>query len=287
MNLSSRKVLPLFGELSLTPLFLNDSIACWLVNMVALEACCSKEYPRDGFVVSSYLSLLAMLMDKEEDVHELRARHIVDSFFSDQEMLAFFKGLARHLRLGSRYFAAIQKIEAYKHDKRVFIAVHKFFYHNLKIIVRLIWSFFTVQQRASVPTRDRSVCVIRRSKTIGTWWYHHSVREVPSIQSALKGYNGLIASKSFGYSSSFPQRRHTSLDAPPPTASTRLRPPTYPLRRKELYLQAVDEILADHSLPCRCSAPSPPGQVPLSQRGCVVPKSLFLWPEGGATRLET
>ncbi|TVU39559.1 hypothetical protein EJB05_12984, partial [Eragrostis curvula] len=46
-----------FGELSLSPLFLNDVMACWLVNMLALEsveatnALCWD----DGYVMSSYV----------------------------------------------------------------------------------------------------------------------------------------------------------------------------------------------------------------------------------------
>ncbi|KAF0914873.1 hypothetical protein E2562_032793 [Oryza meyeriana var. granulata] len=147
MDLRSKKAPPLLGELSLTPMFLNDFIACWLINMAALEACMATwtvageeghPFVSDGFVISSYLSFLALLMDKEEDVHELRAKHIITSFFSDEELLAFFKGLSRHLRLGTRYFAMIQKIGAYNRDRRVFIVVHKFFYHNLKTIVTLI-----------------------------------------------------------------------------------------------------------------------------------------------------
>mgnify|MGYP000886452938 CR=1 FL=1 len=66
----------IFSQLSLTPLFINDFTACWLVNLAAYEACVSTGWPSDGFVISSYISLLAMLMDKEEDVHELRAKSI-------------------------------------------------------------------------------------------------------------------------------------------------------------------------------------------------------------------
>uniref|UniRef100_A0A0A9AKK7 Uncharacterized protein n=1 Tax=Arundo donax TaxID=35708 RepID=A0A0A9AKK7_ARUDO len=138
MSLSNKSPL-LFGELSLTPLFLNDFTACWLVNMAALEASTSLlDGPSDGFIVSSYLSLLAMLMDKEEDVHELRAKHLIVSFFSNEDMLAFFKGLAKHLRLGIRYFAIIEKIVDYKRDKRVPIVLHKFVYHNFRIILTLL-----------------------------------------------------------------------------------------------------------------------------------------------------
>ncbi|CAM0870765.1 unnamed protein product [Alopecurus aequalis] len=128
----------IFGELSLTPLFLDDTNACWLVNMAAYEACISTLYPSDGFVVSSYLSLLAMLMDKEEDVHQLRANHLLQSFFSDREMVEFFKGLARHLRLGYRYFVLLSQIHDYKRDRPIRIAIHKFLYNNFRAIVALL-----------------------------------------------------------------------------------------------------------------------------------------------------
>jgi hypothetical protein len=128
----------IFGELSLTPLFLNEFTACWLVNMAALEACTSTCYPSDGFVISSYLSLMAALIDGEEDAHELRAKHLLESFFSNREMVDFFKGLARHLRLGHGYFVLVAKIHDYKRDRPVRIAIHKFVYNNFKTIVALL-----------------------------------------------------------------------------------------------------------------------------------------------------
>ncbi|KAM3191045.1 hypothetical protein ACQJBY_068783 [Aegilops geniculata] len=128
----------LAGELSLTQLFLNDYTASWLVNMAALEACTSTGWPSDGYTISSYVSLLAMLMDKEEDVHELRAKHLVRSFFSNQEMLDLFKGLACHLRLGGRYFGILKKIDDYKRGRPVRIVVHKFLYKYFKNIVAVL-----------------------------------------------------------------------------------------------------------------------------------------------------
>jgi hypothetical protein len=128
----------IFGELSLTPLFLDDTTACRLVNMAAFEACTSTRYPSDGFVISSYLSFLAMLMDKEEDVHQLREKHLLRSFLSNREMVDFFKGLARHMRLGHRYFVLVSKIHDYKCERPVRIALHKFLYNNFRAIVALL-----------------------------------------------------------------------------------------------------------------------------------------------------
>ncbi|OEL29461.1 hypothetical protein BAE44_0009519 [Dichanthelium oligosanthes] len=72
-DMSLRKK-PVLGELSLSPLFLNDVTACWLVNMATLEASTAASWDSDGFVVSSYLSVVATLMDRKEDVHELRSK---------------------------------------------------------------------------------------------------------------------------------------------------------------------------------------------------------------------
>ncbi|RCV15737.1 hypothetical protein SETIT_3G081800v2 [Setaria italica] len=134
----SRSGCLLGDELSMSPVFLNDFTACWLVNMAAFEARISTRYPMDGFLVSSYLSLLALLMDKEEDVQKLRAHHIVNGLLSNQEMLDFFKTIARHLRLGYRFFALLEAIEGYKTERRVWIMVHRFLYLHWKTIVTLI-----------------------------------------------------------------------------------------------------------------------------------------------------
>ncbi|CAN6170462.1 unnamed protein product [Urochloa humidicola] len=133
MNLRKRLVL---GELSLSPLFLNDVTACWLVNMAALEACAA--WDLDGFVVSSYLSVVAMLMDRKEDVHELRSKGVLRSFFSNTQTLAFFKGLGRHLHLGGRYVVVLEQIESYKRNRPVRITAHRFLYKNYRIIAAVL-----------------------------------------------------------------------------------------------------------------------------------------------------
>nr|CAB3494876.1 unnamed protein product [Digitaria exilis] len=66
-DMGVRKGHLLGGELFLAPLVLDGLNACWLVNMVALEAC----WPETG-IVCSYVFLLAMLVNRAEDVHELR-----------------------------------------------------------------------------------------------------------------------------------------------------------------------------------------------------------------------
>ncbi|KAF8672464.1 hypothetical protein HU200_049677 [Digitaria exilis] len=137
----------LFAELSLSPLFLSEVTACWLVNMAALEASTSgarsameeeEEEASDDFVVSSYLSVLAMLMDRKEDVHELRRRRVLHGALSNKEALGFFKGLGQHLRFGSRYYATLEGIDSYKRHKSVRITAYKFVYNNYKFIAAFL-----------------------------------------------------------------------------------------------------------------------------------------------------
>ncbi|CAL5007919.1 unnamed protein product [Urochloa decumbens] len=129
-----------FGELSLSPLFLNDVTACWLVNMAALEA--STAWDSDGFVVSSYLSVLAMLMDREEDVHHLRAKGLLRSIFSNARTMDFFKGLAQHLRLGGRQVILLDQIESYKRSRPLRIFLHRRIYGSYKTMT--IASLFSI-----------------------------------------------------------------------------------------------------------------------------------------------
>ncbi|KAL6861752.1 hypothetical protein ACP4OV_017452 [Aristida adscensionis] len=129
---------PVLGELALSPLFLDDVTASWLVNVAALEASTAASCESDGVVVSSYLSVLAMLMDRKEDVHELRGRGVLRGHFSNTQTLAFFKGLGRRLRLGGRYVVVLEQIEAYKRNRPVRIAVHRFLYKNSKIIAAVL-----------------------------------------------------------------------------------------------------------------------------------------------------
>ncbi|CAO2176162.1 unnamed protein product [Urochloa humidicola] len=134
---------PFTGELSLSPLFLNEVTASWLVNMAALEA--STAWDLNGFVVTSYLSVLAMLMDREEDVHHLRAKELLRSIFSNTRTMDFFKGLAQHLRFGgtgSYYITVLEQIEAYKRYRPVRIFLHRLIYGSYKTMT--IASLFSI-----------------------------------------------------------------------------------------------------------------------------------------------
>ena len=126
----------LFGKLFLAPVFLNDLTACWLVNMAAYEASAGRS--ADDYAVSSYLYLVALLMNREDDVQQLRARCIVHSTFSNTQTLDFFKGLAPHLHFGRQYDRVLQDLLDYRRDRPVFVAVHKFLYNNFKTIITVL-----------------------------------------------------------------------------------------------------------------------------------------------------
>ncbi|KAF8720678.1 hypothetical protein HU200_023580 [Digitaria exilis] len=132
-DMGVRKGHLLGGELFLAPLVLDGLNACWLVNMVALEAC----WPETG-IVCSYVFLLAMLVNRAEDVHELRVRRILHGDFSDQHALDFVMSLVRPLCIPDHYARIQQQLEAYKRNRWAWIAVHRFFYGNFKTIVTVL-----------------------------------------------------------------------------------------------------------------------------------------------------
>ncbi|KAL6654576.1 hypothetical protein ACP70R_008041 [Stipagrostis hirtigluma subsp. patula] len=128
---------PFFAKLSLVPLSLDSVTTCWLVNMAAFEICAATSLA-DDYYVNSYLSVVALLMNQEDDVRELRDRRIVQSFSSDQQTLEFFKGLAPNLVTGGAYWRLIADLEKYKHKRRMWISIYRFVYNNTKIIATVL-----------------------------------------------------------------------------------------------------------------------------------------------------
>ncbi|KAJ1277058.1 hypothetical protein BS78_05G264800 [Paspalum vaginatum] len=129
----------LFPELSLLPLSLNRSRASWLINMAALELCTTSDFyaaEDQESAVCSYLLLLAMLVDREEDVHELRIEHVLQGGvgLTNKEALDFFTS-QQDLRVGSRYLRIMQEIENYRVTRRVQTRLHAFVYNNMKTLV--------------------------------------------------------------------------------------------------------------------------------------------------------
>ncbi|KAL6864814.1 hypothetical protein ACP4OV_015965 [Aristida adscensionis] len=130
-------LLGLFGELSLAPFVVNELTKCWLVNMAAYEASIGATQA-DNFAVSSYISVVAMLIGRKQDVQELRAKGIIHSTMCDALTLNFFKEAAQHVRVGHRYFHISECIQAYKQERWMWIPVHRFFYNNIKAIVAVL-----------------------------------------------------------------------------------------------------------------------------------------------------
>ncbi|KAF8662874.1 hypothetical protein HU200_055454 [Digitaria exilis] len=131
-------------RLSLSPLFLDDVTVSWLVNMAAVEETAAGDFimpassPEAQFRLSSYLSVMAMLVNREEDVQELRGRQLLHGTLSNTQALAFFKGLGHSLHHGRQYDAILEKIDTYKRDRKVRVAVYRFLYDNYKTIAAVL-----------------------------------------------------------------------------------------------------------------------------------------------------
>ncbi|KAJ1277064.1 hypothetical protein BS78_05G265300 [Paspalum vaginatum] len=130
----------LFAELSLAPLSLDHNRASYLVNMTALELCTVRSFknektPVEGSAVCSYLQLLAMLVHREEDVQELRARSILQGGggLTNEQALSFFTSLQGQRR-GKLYLQIMQEIEGYKKSRRMQTKLYSFLYNNRKTI---------------------------------------------------------------------------------------------------------------------------------------------------------
>ncbi|WVZ54182.1 LOW QUALITY PROTEIN: hypothetical protein U9M48_005021 [Paspalum notatum var. saurae] len=127
-------------EISLPPLLLDETRLSWLVNMAAFELCIAGTLG-DGdqkHAICSYLFVLAMLMDREDDVHRLRSKGLVQGELSNKEMLHFFKLIVKHISGGPRYMDLMGEIEEYKLKRWMWIKVHKFIYKNYKTIAAVL-----------------------------------------------------------------------------------------------------------------------------------------------------
>lgn len=130
------------GELSLTPLSLNDTTACWLVNMAAFEVSTASTFRDDHpdrSAICSYLALLSVFMHGEEDVREMRAKHILDGHRTNAEMLTFFKGVVKLLPdTGFRFAYIMSSIAGYKARRRIRTKLHRLVYTNLWTIIPVV-----------------------------------------------------------------------------------------------------------------------------------------------------
>ncbi|CAO2180172.1 unnamed protein product [Urochloa humidicola] len=136
-DMSIKKV-PLFTKIFLAPLLLDQVRSSWLVNMVAFEVCMNTATGTRNPVICSYLAMLAMLMDREEDVHKLRGDRIVQGELTNKEMLDFFKTVIKYISGGDPYIHIMQQVEDYKLKWWMWIVVYKFFYKNRKTIAAVL-----------------------------------------------------------------------------------------------------------------------------------------------------
>ncbi|TVU50913.1 hypothetical protein EJB05_02310, partial [Eragrostis curvula] len=150
-----------FAHLCLAPLSLDDMRASYLVNMAALELSTTPNFQDaddERSAVCSYLRLLAMLVDKEEDVHLLRRKHILQggAGLTDKEVLDFFTTY-RGLRLGSCYMSTMKDIQHYKSTKWIDIKVYAFFYKywtRILAIAGIIGAFVGFLEKLKSITRS-------------------------------------------------------------------------------------------------------------------------------------
>uniref|UniRef100_A0ACD5TSX0 Uncharacterized protein n=1 Tax=Avena sativa TaxID=4498 RepID=A0ACD5TSX0_AVESA len=112
------------ADLVLPPLYLTEANATWLVNMAAFELCKTPDFYDDDdaddedSAVCSYLHLFAMLLDKKQDVHELRKKHVIEGGgLTSKEALDFFTCIGKNMRLGQCYLDIIIKIENFKRKR--------------------------------------------------------------------------------------------------------------------------------------------------------------------------
>jgi hypothetical protein len=127
----------LSAELSLVPLSLDDERASFLLNMAAHELCTTPSF-QDGededSAVCSYILLLSMLVHREEDVQELRTRHLLHggAGLINKDALDFLTRLQILPLRGLCYDRVMVEIEKYKVKRRIRTKVHAFLYKNKK-----------------------------------------------------------------------------------------------------------------------------------------------------------
>ncbi|KAJ6741717.1 hypothetical protein OIU85_015858 [Salix viminalis] len=123
------------GQLKIPPLLINDSTESLLLNLVAYEACASKE------VVTSYICFMDSLIDHAEDVRLLRSKGIlINKFGSDQQVADLFNGIAKCLVPHPFVYASVKmKIESECNK-----VVNKWVAEWRRVYFRSPWTFIAV-----------------------------------------------------------------------------------------------------------------------------------------------
>ncbi|XP_048553204.1 UPF0481 protein At3g47200-like [Triticum urartu] len=130
----------LTGELLLAPLSLDDANASFLVNMAVLELCTTPDFSvevEEKSAVCSYLCLLGMVTDSEEDVQQLRKKGILlgGAGLSNKDALELLNRVENRLRPGTHYMRTMVLIENYRKKRPRRIKFHKFHYNYRKAII--------------------------------------------------------------------------------------------------------------------------------------------------------
>lgn len=141
MGVNMRGILS--AELSLVPLSLDDERASFLLNMVALELCTTSNFRAaedEDSAVCSYLLLLSMLVHREEDVQELRKKHLLQggAGLVNKDALDFFTMFQSLPLHGSSCYVHVM-VEIEKYDQhadvdqgaRVFLQEQENHLHHL------------------------------------------------------------------------------------------------------------------------------------------------------------
>lgn len=142
INMGMTKKGPLFADLSLVPLTLDSTRTSCLINMAAFEICSVRSFsgaPDEDSAVCSYLLLFSMIVDREEDVHELRTKHLLQGGrgLTNEEALHFFTRLEK-LRIGSIYYRIMKEIENYKVNRPLHTKFNVFVHKNKKAIITVV-----------------------------------------------------------------------------------------------------------------------------------------------------
>ncbi|CAO2145117.1 unnamed protein product [Urochloa humidicola] len=137
-----------FAELSMAPIYLNYARATRLVNMAALELCTTSNFlaaKDEDTAVCSYLLLLSMLVHREEDVHELRTKGILQggAGLTNKEALDFFTRL-QNLPHGSCCARTMIEIDNYRINRRIRTKVHAFIHKKKRTICTVLSTIVAV-----------------------------------------------------------------------------------------------------------------------------------------------
>ena len=131
--------LRLSAELFLPHILLTYLRASFLANMAAFEITSKPRYEYgEDTAVCSYVQLLGMLMDREDDVQELRSRRILQGGgLTNKEALDFFTSLQGVTR-GRFYYRTIRDVEMYKQNRRIWVRVYAFGYKYKKTVLAVL-----------------------------------------------------------------------------------------------------------------------------------------------------